>query len=348
MASSNVDAGASHASMPFWDFFQSLDPATRTTAPGEGIDFRGDPQPTFSPRDLAGWVAWGPHAAATWGPWGSWGFGGRRGRGFHPWEGRNFNPNQAWDEEGRQERGPGQPGAADNERQSADTVRDGPNVPHSPSPPPPPHPGSPHHRHGPSRPLRCGFGRGRGRGRRGYGGDGGHPCGLPSPYPGAFNLPPWLENLQNHPLAQSMRQHLEQYAHHTHGGDRDGQVGNDVDFAPPVDVFDRPTEWQVHVALPGAKKDDIGVNWDADKKTLNVAGVVHRPGDEEFLQSLTSTCERRLGMFDRSVKLPATDGDENDEADGDGITAKFEEGLLIVTVPKVERDWTEIRKVDVK
>lgn len=127
----------------------------------------------------------------------------------------------------------------------------------------------------------------------------------------------------------------------------------DVAFVPPVDVFDTETAYVLHVALPGAKKEHIGVNWDQDKSTLNIAGVTHRPGDEAFLQALTSP-ERKIGVFERKVVLPPSSGAgsppsaEKAEIDHLAISAKMEDGLLIVTVPKVEKEWTEIRSVDIE
>lgn len=85
------------------------------------------------------------------------------------------------------------------------------------------------------------------------------------------------------------------------------------------------------------------MNWDADTSSLNIAGIVHRQGDEEFIQGLVKG-ERRIGMFERNIELGITD---NVEIDGDGVTAKLEDGVLIVTVPKVEKEWTEVKKVDI-
>lgn len=120
--------------------------------------------------------------------------------------------------------------------------------------------------------------------------------------------------------------------------------GDSKDFTPPMDVFSTPTTYVLHLGIPGAKKEDVGVNWDAEKKTLHVAGVVYRAGDEAFLASLTSG-ERKVGMFERKVKLG---GDESGEVDGEGITAKLEDGVLMVVVPKVEKEWTDVKKVDIE
>ena len=146
-----------------------------------------------------------------------------------------------------------------------------------------------------------------------------------------------------------LRNYAEQYG--LAGGARSGEtlVPADTDaensFIPPIDVFSTEIAYVLHIALPGAKKEDVGVNWDADKGELNIAGVVYRQGDEEFLKTLSKS-ERKVGVFERSVKLPPGE-EEKEEVDGENISAKLEDGILMVTVPKVEKEWTEIKRVDI-
>lgn len=132
-------------------------------------------------------------------------------------------------------------------------------------------------------------------------------------------------------------------------GEGSGDEADDNSFTPPVDLFEQTDRWVLHFALPGAKKEDVGVNWDADRSVLSVSGVVHRPGDEEFISGLVSG-ERSVGLFSREVGLPPAGqdkGDSKEEVNAEGIVAKMEDGVLVVTVPKVERGWTEVRKVDI-
>lgn len=132
-------------------------------------------------------------------------------------------------------------------------------------------------------------------------------------------------------------------------GSGDNIEDDDNSFTPPVDLFEQPDKWVLHFALPGAKKEDVGVNWDADRSVLAVSGVVHRPGDEDFIKGLVSG-ERSVGLFSREVGLPPVGqdkGDSKEEVNAEGIFAKMEDGVLVVTVPKVERGWTEVRKVDI-
>ena len=126
-------------------------------------------------------------------------------------------------------------------------------------------------------------------------------------------------------------------------GDKDTK-DNSKDFTPPADIFDTEDAYQIHISLAGAKKEDVGVNWDADKSELSVAGVIYRPGDEEFLKTLALD-ERKVGVFERKIKL----GNKADPAqvDSEGISAKMEEGVLMITIPKVDSDIVEVKKVDI-
>jgi len=117
------------------------------------------------------------------------------------------------------------------------------------------------------------------------------------------------------------------------------------DFKPEADVFDTEASYVVHVSLPGAKKEDIGVNWDAEKSELTIAGVVYRPGDEEFLKTLALD-ERKVGPFERKIRLGSRANPA--QIDVDAITAKLEDGILRVEVPKLDKDYVEIKKVDIE
>ena len=126
---------------------------------------------------------------------------------------------------------------------------------------------------------------------------------------------------------------------------KSANTGGAKDFAPPCDVFDTEDAYVVHLSLPGAKKEDVGVNWDADKSELGVAGVIYRPGDENFLKTLAMD-ERQVGVFEKKIRLGSRASPANVEVDS--IAAKMEDGILIVTVPKSDREYVEIRKVDIE
>lgn len=164
-----------------------------------------------------------------------------------------------------------------------------------------------------------------------------------------------MNMLANHPFAKNVREYFEraQDGSREGAGDKTGDETDVASFTPPLDIFEQKDSWVLHMAVPGAKKEDVGVSWDADRSVLSVSGVVHRPGDEDFLKGLISG-ERSTGLFSREIKLPPTaqggrqQESGKEEVNAEGIEAKMEDGILIITVPKVERGWTEVKKVDIQ
>lgn len=256
-------------------------------------------------------------------PWNQWPFqpfahrGGRHGpRGFHQ------GP-------------PGPPPAPETEAQDppistpSEEPEAGPSEPRGP--PPPFTEGShPHHEHR-SHPHAGRGRRGRGCGRGGWGGRGHFGPGGPAANPPAFMQD--LANMFNESLF---------------GGNNDGEnnvTSKSDDFKPEADVFDTEDSYVIHINIPGAKKEEVGVNWDAEKSELNVAGVIYRPGDEEFLKTLALD-ERKIGAFERKIRLGSRANPA--QVDVEGITAKLEDGVLRVTVPKMNGEFVEVKKVDVE
>jgi HSP20 family protein len=113
----------------------------------------------------------------------------------------------------------------------------------------------------------------------------------------------------------------------------------ETDFEPRTDIFDTPDSYTIHLSLPGAKKSDVGVDWDGEHSTLRIAGVVHRPGvDEEMMTKLVVDGRKReTGVFEKMVRL----GTARDPASiaVEGISAKMVDGVLVVRVPKTEKTF---------
>jgi HSP20 family protein len=318
---------------PLWDFVRSFDQQN-----GAGVDHAaegfaqggasGYPPPPHGFGQFGfpfgGPGPFGPHQGPyQFGGPGAWGRGGRGRRGrCHR---RNDSADHEHSPHGSREASPDHQHAEGEAREgSAHGHGHGPQGPH----------------HGPGRHGRHG----------GWGGRGAHrgPYPFSAPGAGGFDLSALLESLSAHPLAQTFRNFAEQAARNQASGETLVPEDNDTEnnFTPPIDTFSTPSAYILHVALPGAKKEDVGVNWDAEKGVLNLAGVVYRQGDEEFLKTLSQS-ERKVGVFERIVKLPPGN-EEKEEVDGDAITAKLEDGILIVTVPKLEKEWTEVKRVDIE
>jgi HSP20 family protein len=340
----------------FWDYVTPFDPL-RTT--GLGVDHTGS-GPQFPPGFPFHQGEHGPHAGAyppwagPWagrGGWGPWG-GGRRSRCRRGSRCRHEHTGVTSDNEGQEN----QDEAMVTDNEAGEKEKDGSPETMRESPEGLPEASHEHAHHGPPHCAghsRRGWGRWRGGRRHGPHGHPGHPGFMPfhappqpPPYPGTSNSAPGFDfgNAMRN-FGQTVREYIEQARATATAAAARGGEDSDT-FSPPVDTFDTEKAYVLHIALPGAKKEDIAINWDPAQSVLNITGIVHRPGDEAFLQTLSAS-ERRVGLFERTIKLPPAGG-EGEDVDGLAISAKMEEGILIVTIPKLEKEWTEIRKVDIE
>jgi HSP20 family protein len=93
----------------------------------------------------------------------------------------------------------------------------------------------------------------------------------------------------------------------------------------PVDVYQTDDDVVVKATAPGMKAEDIHITITGD--TLNIRGEVSEEREEEGVQFHIR--ERRASSFSRSIALPTM-------VDADKAKAEFEDGILTLTLPKVE------------
>lgn len=96
-------------------------------------------------------------------------------------------------------------------------------------------------------------------------------------------------------------------------------------FMPSVDVSETDSQFEVSVELPGLKKEDINV--DLEKGRLTISGERKFKNEEEGKNF--HRLETQYGKFSRSFYLPDTIDDES-------ISAKYEDGILNITIKKSE------------
>ncbi len=96
-------------------------------------------------------------------------------------------------------------------------------------------------------------------------------------------------------------------------------------FMPSVDISETEKSFEVSVALPGMNKDDINV--DLENGRLTVSG--ERKFENEENGKNFHRVESSFGSFSRSFQLP-------DTIDEDSIVAKYEDGVLNITIDKSE------------
>ena len=105
---------------------------------------------------------------------------------------------------------------------------------------------------------------------------------------------------------------------------------------PKVDVSETDKEIQVVAELPGLKQEDVDLSLDDD--VLTIRG--ERQDSREEKEKQYHLTERSYGLFERSFQLP-------DSVDRDRISAKFENGLLTVTLPKSEKVKASARRIEI-
>lgn len=96
-------------------------------------------------------------------------------------------------------------------------------------------------------------------------------------------------------------------------------------WLPAVDVHENEHEITLRAELPGMKEDDIELTM--DKGRLTVQG--EKRLEKEDTDGQYRRIESSYGSFYRSFPLP-------DTIDQDNINARFDHGVLYVTLPKVE------------
>jgi HSP20 family protein len=93
----------------------------------------------------------------------------------------------------------------------------------------------------------------------------------------------------------------------------------------PVDVIENPNELIVKASVPGMKPEDIEITVVGD--TLTIKGKAQTEVKQEKENFVVQ--ERRFGSFQRTFTLPVS-------VQADKAHADFENGVLTLTLPKVE------------
>jgi HSP20 family protein len=102
--------------------------------------------------------------------------------------------------------------------------------------------------------------------------------------------------------------------------------GSEIEeWAIPLDVVEEGDNILVRASMPGVKPDDIDVTVEND--VLTIKGRTSTESEHKEGNYLMK--ERRTGSFHRSLRLP-------DTVDAEKAVPHYEQGVLTVTLPKVE------------
>lgn len=125
----------------------------------------------------------------------------------------------------------------------------------------------------------------------------------------------------------SMRQMMERLFEETYVRPRRAPSRGPGAVVLPVDVFESRDTYTVKAPLPGARPEDVRIS--VTGTTLTIRAEVR--DDEEVVPDRYLYQERVFGTFEREVELPGA-------VQTDKAEAKFERGVLVVSVPKAEGD----------
>lgn len=101
-------------------------------------------------------------------------------------------------------------------------------------------------------------------------------------------------------------------------------AGRNSFYEPDTDFEETPTAYIARLDLPGMEKEKIGI--EVKNNMLTVSGERSSEREEKGPDQFYSK-ERSFGSFSRAMALPA-------DAKGEGVTAQYKEGVLVVTIPR--------------
>ncbi|AKD03194.1 Hsp20/alpha crystallin family protein [Pontibacter korlensis] len=97
-------------------------------------------------------------------------------------------------------------------------------------------------------------------------------------------------------------------------------------FTPHVDACETERGFEIEVALPGVKKEDISIDFQEGKLTITGERKLEKKEEGRRYHML----ETQYGSFSRTFYLP-------DNVNPDKISAQFNDGILLVNIPKDEQ-----------
>lgn len=102
---------------------------------------------------------------------------------------------------------------------------------------------------------------------------------------------------------------------------------------PPVNIFQRGSEFVAIIEIPGVSKDDL--NLEVRENTIRIFG---KKSIEYDANASMHRRERVTGTFDRTISLPV-------QINSDHIVAEYRNGILSLSLPRAESDKPKSIKI---
>lgn len=118
---------------------------------------------------------------------------------------------------------------------------------------------------------------------------------------------------------EKMVEFMDELVHHS------TQYNSEVRFRPMLDLIELDQEYRLMVELPGVDKENIKL--EVHNGELTISGEKHIEKSEDHHDYYLS--ERIGGAFSRTIRI-------GDDVDENGIRAEYQDGILTVTLPRLE------------
>ncbi len=108
-------------------------------------------------------------------------------------------------------------------------------------------------------------------------------------------------------------------------------------FVPAVDIYETPDSIVIEVEAPGMSKDEVKIT--VEDGILRISGekkVEREEKDKNYV-----LIERGVGKFERAFRLP-------DYVETEKIKAKYDNGVLTISIPKKEEKKSKVIDVEIE
>lgn len=108
-------------------------------------------------------------------------------------------------------------------------------------------------------------------------------------------------------------------------------------YIPKVRISEDRDNFYIKIEMPGIKKEDVKIS--VENNVLSINGIKKQEKKTEETNLITN--EIYYGEFSRSFNL-------SNDIKVDGINAEYQEGILNITLPKVEEAKPVVKEINIK
>ena len=109
----------------------------------------------------------------------------------------------------------------------------------------------------------------------------------------------------------------------------------ELTYKPSANVREDDKNYAIELALPGFTKDEISISFEDEVLTITAG---RQPKEDVKVPKYTWNEFGYKSKFERSFQLPET-------VNADNISASFENGILLVTLPKKEVQPATVKQI---